>query len=261
MASPPTGLPARSPGPRCTVCNHPDRDRIDALLTAGQRTYASLQSEFQIDDSVLQQHAAKHLPARLLKSQSDLEEEKNRQFAHLTIAQSASRLSDLQELLDGLKTIRARRAAKATEEAPGSETGLLIVRKRSIRTGDGNFEQITESEVDTALIAEVRALHRAAAIETGEYLAQTGKGSFGAGGVNGPLVVVLSSGLQPIPGEEPATARHRIGNSARRAVRNALETEGDGQRAASLSLTDVTFSAQVDEESTREGTLSGLPEE
>jgi hypothetical protein len=245
--------PTRETGRRCTVCYHPRREEIDAALVAGDDSFATLADRFALTTTSIQRHNQAHVPARLLRVQDELVREADRQFAHLTIAQSATRLAHLQECLDGLLTIKARRAAKATANAPGSETGLLLVRKRNLRAKDGTYRTVTESEVDVALIGEVRALHRAAAIETGEYLAQTGKGSFGAGtGVNGPLVVVLATGLQPLPGDAPQTARHRITDPRRRVTPSVAQSETPG---VPLSMVDIEDG--IEDEDTRQGALSG----
>jgi hypothetical protein len=215
--------------------------------------------KFAVSDDAVYRHREKHLPARLLRNGEALAAAADKEFVKLAITSSAARLADLQEALDGLKVIKARRAAKAHEDAPGSETGLLTVRKRAIRTPDGDgYKHVIDSEVDTALLAEMRALHLAAARETGEWLAQTGRGSFGNGAAGtGPLVVVLSSGLQPLPeGDGPAEARHRITDPRRQKQRTAAEVEGSA--AIPAGLVDVEQAPEWIAEDTRAPSLSRM---
>lgn len=187
-----------------------------------------------------------------MQAAEDVAAEREKQFAKLAVTSSMARLTDLQADLDALKLIQARRAAKASEDAPGSETGLLVVRKKAIRTADGKFEQITESEIDTALLDQKRAIHRAAAIETGEYLAQMGRGQFGAGnGAGGPLVMVISSGLQPIEEVGPTSARHTIKDARRQKPITSAVPEG-----VPLAMVDIEQKAEYVVE-TREQSLSG----
>lgn len=241
------------PGIPCTVCSHPDREKFDAELCQSGHSLSRIAEKVGCSPQSIQRHRDNHLPARLIAASEALVAERDKQFAKLAITSSVSRLNDLQGLLDGLKVIQQRRAEKAVPEAPGSETGLLVVRKKAIRTVDGKFEQVLESEIDQAMLAEVRALHRAAAIETGEYLAQMGRGQFGAGeGGKGPLVVVMTSGLQPLPGDQtPGDARHRIVDARRQKTLTAQEAE-----AIPLALVDIEQTPEYVPD-TREQSLSG----
>jgi len=241
-------------GPPCTICHHRDRDAIDTELSAPGHNMLAIARKFAVSDDAVYRHREKHLPARLLRNGEALAAAADKEFVKLAITSSAARLADLQEALDGLKVIKARRAAKAHEDAPGSETGLLTVRRRAIRTPDGEgYEHVIDSEVDTALLAEMRALHLAAARETGEWLAQTGRGSFGSGaGVNGPLVIVLSSGLQPLPGDGPGVARHRITDPRRRVTATAAAA------GVPLGMGDIDQAPEWIAEDTREPSLSGM---
>lgn len=151
-----------------------------------------------------------------------------------------------------LEQIRAARAAAADPAVPGDSTGLLIKRKRSIKTSKDEYEVLTEAEIDTALLAEERALERAAAIETGEYLAQMGRGQFGAGtGAGGPLVMVISSGLQPIEEVGPTSARHTIKDARRQKPITATVPE-----SVPLAMVDIEQKPEYVAD-TREQSLSG----
>jgi len=248
------GLPDRRPGPRCGACSHPDRDRLDALLVAGDRTYASLQSEFEIDDSVIHRHKANCVPARLMRNQQALSNESDARFRQLAITQSENRLRRIQARADKLEEVREARAAAADPAVPGDHTGILVKRRRSMRMGLHVWEEVVDAEIDSAMLCEDRMLERAAAVETGEWLAQTGKGSFGAGSVHGPLVVVLASGLQPLPGPEPGVARHRITDPRRRVTPSAAQVETPAGPA--LGMTDLDLEVGED---TLQLALSGTP--
>jgi hypothetical protein len=199
------------------------------------------------------------VPARLLRNQEALVKEKDAAFRHLAITHSANRLARIQRRSEQLEEIVRARAAAAIPEHPGDHTGLLLKKTRSIKIGRDAFREVIDLELDSALLVEERQLERAAAIETGEWLAQNGKGAFGsAEGGRGPLVVVLSSGLQMLPGDAPDTARHRIMDARRKATPTAAESE-----AIPLAMVDVELPSieECEGASTREGTLSGLPDE
>lgn len=261
MATLPASL-ARQPGPVCTVCSHPAREAIDARLSTPGCVLSHLAVEFGLVDSSVQRHRDNHLPARLLRNATALQAKADAKFVELTIAQSAWRLQRLQKRAEQLEAIRqARGAAASSQGIPGAETGLLLTRRRSVRTGKDTYEVDTLTELDTALLAEERAIDRAAAIETGEFLAQMGRGAFGQGaGGSGPLVVVLSSGLQPLPadGAAPGDARHRIADPRRLRTATAAEVEGAG--AIPLGLVDLVQESPdwVGPEDTREEGLSGV---
>lgn len=173
------------------------------------------------------------------------------------IAESVNRMRRIQKRADALAQVVEERAAAGDASIPGDRTGLLVKRPRSYRIGKDVFREVIDVEVDAALLAEERALERAAVLETGEWLAQTGKGQWGTGaGGNGPLVVVLASGLQPLPGESPGEARHRITDARRKVTRTAAEQETVGQTAA-LALTDIELPGEAGEEDTRQGALAG----
>jgi hypothetical protein len=181
-------------------------------------------------------------------------------FAALAIAQSEKRLIRLQARADALEVIRAERAAAAEPGIPGDRTGLILKRRRSYKVAKDEYREVTDCELDTALLLEERAIDLAAARETGEWLAQTGRGAFGAGaGGAGPLVVVLSSGLQPIPGDAPGAARHRITDPRRIARASAAEVEGHVAAGIPLDLIDIESPGPaLAVEDTREQALPGI---
>jgi hypothetical protein len=177
--------------------------------------------------------------------------EADKQFAKLAITQSLSRLARLQTRADQLEAIRVARASASDPGAPGSETGLLVLRKKVLKTGKETYETVTESEIDTALLAEERAIDRAAAIETGEYLAQMGRAQFGQGEGKGPMVIVMTGGLHPIETPGPQAARHTIQDPRRTKTPAATAAE-----ALPVSMVDVDQVAEYLPD-TRERSLSG----
>lgn len=256
LTSPPLTLPrdiSRPAGRPCTVCNHPERDKVDAALTDKTITIADIAVQFGLANSSVDRHLANHLPARLVKVAEELAVERESQFAKLAVTQSLSRLTRIQTRTEMLEQIRAARAAAADPQVPGDATGLLIKRKRSIKTSKDDYEVLTEAEIDTALLAEERALERAAAIETGEYLAQMGRGQFGQGeGGKGPLVVFVTGGLHPVPQDAPSEARHRIQDPRRQKAVTAQQPE-----SVPLSMVDIEQEAEYLPD-TREQSLSGV---
>lgn len=257
-SGPGSGLPPRPPGPRCASCFHQDRERLDAALVSGDRTYASLAEEFGIPASSIHRHANEHLPVRLLRAGAPAAALADEGLVALAITASASRLRRIQARSIQLEEIRVARAAAADPAVPGAHTGLLVTKVRSIRTGPASWERLVEAELDTGLLAEERALEAAAALETGEWLAQHGRGTFGSDGSGGrgPLVVVLASGLQPLPGPEPGVARHRIQDPKR--LRSATAAEAEAAAAAlPLHLMDLEVPAAAPV--TSEEAFSGAP--
>jgi hypothetical protein len=174
-----------------------------------------------------------------------------------SITESINRLRRIQRRADALAQVVEDRAAAHDPAVPGDRTGLLVKKPRSYRVGKDVYREVIDVEVDSALLAEERALEQAAVKETGEWLAMTGRGQFGSGvGGNGPLVVVLASGLQPLPGAAPLDARHRITDGRRKQTATAAEMETAGQTAP-LAITDI----ELDSEDTRQGALAGTSEE
>jgi hypothetical protein len=54
---------------RCTVCQHPDREALDAKLVAGVAS-RPLAMEYNLNYKAVQNHKNKHLPQTLIKSQA-----------------------------------------------------------------------------------------------------------------------------------------------------------------------------------------------
>lgn len=87
---------------------------------------------------------------------------------------SGQGLADIQERVDAYNDRWARMkaviAARSEDlaDVPGGETGLLTRHYKSLGGGQ-NFEVVTEYEVDTALLREMRELEKHAAIDLGQW--------------------------------------------------------------------------------------------
>lgn len=53
---------------RCTVCQHPQRDRIDLAIVGSQEANRRIAAQFGVDEHAVRRHAGTHLPRRLLKA-------------------------------------------------------------------------------------------------------------------------------------------------------------------------------------------------
>jgi len=145
-------------GRPCLVCSHPDHDEIDAALVQNSEKVSKLSARFKVSIGSLQRHRESHLPARLLNTAGALQAAADAEFVRFAVTQSASRLRRIQTRADQLESIRAARAAAADPAVPGADTGLLVTRRRSIRTGKDEYELVQDVELDRALLAEERAL-------------------------------------------------------------------------------------------------------
>jgi hypothetical protein len=57
----------------CSICNHPQRQKIDQALVAGSSTLAALGQEYGLSTSALQRHKA-HLQAKISRAQDQLQD-------------------------------------------------------------------------------------------------------------------------------------------------------------------------------------------
>jgi hypothetical protein len=225
---------------------------------ADDASNAALAAQFDLSASAVQRHRDNCVPVRLVRAQAREAASADEGLVALAITASRNRLARIQARSLQLEEVRAARAAAAPAGVPGASTGLLVWKVRSIRTGPAQWKEVIDAEIDTGLLAEEARLEQAAALETGEWLAQHGRGTFGSDGSGGrgPLVVVLASGLQPLPGPEPGVARHRIQDPKR--LRSATAAEAEAAAAAlPLHLMDLEVPAAAPV--TSEEAFSGAP--
>ena len=57
----------------CSICNHPQRQKIDQALVAGSSTLTALGQEYGLSTSALQRHKA-HLQAKISRAQGQLQD-------------------------------------------------------------------------------------------------------------------------------------------------------------------------------------------
>src|SRR5215217_3354841 len=99
---------------RCTVCDHPERHRIDEALVTGAQ-YRSVARRFRLSDSAVYRHKTEHLPAHLLKAREVeevaraddlLEQVRNLQAHALHILECAEQAGDLRNALAAISQAR-----------------------------------------------------------------------------------------------------------------------------------------------------------
>jgi hypothetical protein len=99
---------------RCTVCDHPERHRIDETLVTGA-PYRSVAKRFELSESAVYRHKTEHLLAHLLKAREveetaradDLiEQVRNLQAHALNILERAEEAGDLRTALAAISQAR-----------------------------------------------------------------------------------------------------------------------------------------------------------
>jgi hypothetical protein len=96
---------------RCTICDHDQRDAIDAALVMGNTSNLELSSLFGVSESALRRHKKKHLPATMALAQE---------------AADVAHADDLLSQLDGLKrdAYRIRDKAENAGDFRAALTGI-----------------------------------------------------------------------------------------------------------------------------------------
>jgi hypothetical protein len=211
----------------CSVCLHPAVNLIDSLAIEATTPVRRLAEQFGVTSSSLQRHKSKCIPLRLLSVPGvDVAAVRTQVVAaapevvRRALEDKVERLRVLQADFDRSEALIQARAAAGGQVA-GDETGLLAVTRKAIRTGEKDFQVISEGEFDGTLMTHRRAIMRHITEETGERLVQTGKDRTSEMARGGALVVVVPYGqtfgqnAQPAPGgatdtSGPGEMRHRI---------------------------------------------------
>jgi transposase-like protein len=107
---------------RCSVCDHPERQKVDEALVTGA-PYRSIAKRFALSDSAMYRHKAEHLPARLAKAREAAE-----------VAQADDLLAQVRDLQD-----RALAILDRAERAGEFRTALS-----AIREARGNLELLAK---------------------------------------------------------------------------------------------------------------------
>lgn len=211
-------------GRPCKVCSHPDHNRIDALLIDNVEPISKLSESFGIQYGAIRRHKLAHLPLRLVAVKPEIvqasQDDLDRAMMKLVVASKTERLGRLQDRWNGLQKLIAERAAAGSDLIPGSRTGLLAIKVRTIMEGKNKYTRVYDAEFDREVIHAELAIHKAVALETGEALTQAGKAPNGIGvTLERPLVIVVPAMAMPgdveLP-DRPADANYRIGSAQRR---------------------------------------------
>jgi hypothetical protein len=92
---------------------------------------------------------------------------RNKRIEDYAIAQQVDRLEALNDRWLRGRELLAIRAADTRYDEPGYTTGLMVHNLKGVGTGDA-AKVVDQYEVDTGLLAELRAIERAAAEELGQ---------------------------------------------------------------------------------------------
>jgi hypothetical protein len=111
------------PVPRtCTICEHPDRERIDQALV-GDTSNLSVSSLFAVSEQALRRHKSNHLPAKL------------------SLATAAEEIAEADSLLDQVRDLQSRAYAILNR---AEKTGELRTALSAIREARGNLELLAK---------------------------------------------------------------------------------------------------------------------
>lgn len=98
----------------CTVCQHPNRDRIDEAIATGE-SFRGIARRFCVSEDSVQRHARAHLPATLLEGTRAAEVARGDRLLHqvtvlrdraLGILDRAERTQDLRTALGAIREAR-----------------------------------------------------------------------------------------------------------------------------------------------------------
>lgn len=98
----------RSPGARCTICNHPLRVEIDKALVAGA-TYREIAQRFGVSRDALYRHRKNgHIAEQIAKVARKKEIKQAKEVQAATLAQEAQEAADAQTILDEVSRLKDR---------------------------------------------------------------------------------------------------------------------------------------------------------
>jgi hypothetical protein len=173
----------------CATCAHPRLPDIETLL-AQRIPAARVARQFGLSKDSVQRHLKAHSKPRIAAAIAKRLE--NSVLGSLAVKEN--RIAQADDLNARMaKVIEERALDPEMEDVPGGGTGLMIRRMKQIGGGD-KAQVITEYEVDTGLIAEMRANRESVAKELGQF------GADSAGGDGGMRVVIV------LPGQLSAAA-------------------------------------------------------
>lgn len=111
------------------------------------------------------------------------------------IAKRRERMRVLNDLHDKELALQAARAAAYAGKVPGGETGLMIPQIKIVSDGEGGTMPLTEWVRDDNS-PEIRALHKQAAQETGQWSEKSTVNH--TGGIRREIVVITEADMGPI---------------------------------------------------------------
>lgn len=98
----------RSPGARCTICNHSQRVEIDKALVAGA-TYREIAQRFEVSRDALYRHRKNgHIAEQIAKVAKKKEIQQAKEVQAAILAQEAQEVADAQTILDEVSRLKGR---------------------------------------------------------------------------------------------------------------------------------------------------------
>jgi transposase-like protein len=98
----------RSPGARCTICNHSQRVEIDKALVAGA-TYREIAQRFGVSRDALYRHRKNgHIAEQIAKAAKKKEIQQAKEVQAVILAQEAQEVADAQTILDEVSRLKDR---------------------------------------------------------------------------------------------------------------------------------------------------------
>lgn len=143
----------------------PKKIKAAALIAEG-KSHPKIARELDISIDVIK-YWTRHpdFALRVKKLLDDYAQE----VAMITIANRVHRVQVLNDLEERLLAVVESRAEGPADPHTGMETGMVLRREKVTQTRTGGSITETEYEVDTGLSSEIRALHKQAAQETGQW--------------------------------------------------------------------------------------------
>jgi|GEM_PF-2067197 len=120
-------MPPRSPGRRCTVCNHPFRAKIDRFLVTKEMSHRAIADKFDLHADALYRHFKSHVAEEQKRQIAlDVKRERDQEVADELAGEQVEIKSGLQKIIREIETILNR--AKARGDDPMALTALRDLR-------------------------------------------------------------------------------------------------------------------------------------
>lgn len=120
----------RSPGARCTICNHSQRVEIDKALVAGA-TYREIAQRFGVSRDALYRHRKNgHIAEQIAKVAKKREIQQAKEVQAAILAQDAQEVADAQTILDEVSRLKDRALTILDRaETEGTREACLALRE------------------------------------------------------------------------------------------------------------------------------------